>query len=179
MEPMPFIPNPPQIQRARLVLQRFVPAELAYLILHLAEYYCTLVSKEIGDPTIETRGINVVRDRGIRNAITIRNGGKLCLTIGPFTKKEAQSVIWLSVTIKGHDQGWSSYPEDQGTKRGSWTWYTMTFDEDTLAATPERLATNIHAEFATQTHAFAWGRDSEMVKPIQAGQPIKLWAHAR
>ena len=57
----------------------------------------------------------------------------------------------LVIVTHSRDQGWSSYPDDQGTRRGSWTWVNLQLQQqqqrggnhEQLYCT--RLVTNIHA----------------------------------
>lgn len=48
----------------------------------------------------------------------------------------------LVVVTSSRDQGWSSYPQDQGTRNGSWTWVELGTNENDERI---RLVTNIHA----------------------------------
>lgn len=145
-------------------MQHFVPVELADIILHHAEYYATFT---------------VV----MKEPQTVADGHALCARSFVLTQGKLQSLVKVRVVVKGHDQGWSSYPEDHGTKRNSWTWYTMNiFDK---SATPRcgaddtRLATNAHASLQTQTHTFEWTREDAFFQRLIAGQQLCLWAHAR
>ncbi len=170
-----FVPTLADIRLVRGALQSIFPAELVEIILYSAEYLCISICDEIGSPTTG-RGTGNSSSPG---PISIQSGEVVCVTIPPLTEDEVRSIVRLSVMIKGHDQGWTDYCEDHGSTRGSWTWYTITFDKDTPPDAPERLATNLHASLRTQTHAFEWDRESEVVRRIRAGQAIKLWAHAR
>ena len=54
----------------------------------------------------------------------------------------------LVVVTNSRDQGWSSYPQDQGTRNGSWTWIELGLgsnDNDDNEQNRTRLVTNIHA----------------------------------
>lgn len=134
------------------------------IILHFAEYYATL-------STVMTQ----TRE--------IRDGRELCVQSRALTQEMLSTLLRVHVVVRGHDQGWSSYPQDQGSKRNSWTWYTM--NTCNAGAPPEcgaddaRLATNLHASSETQTHEFNWTPTDEMVQGLQAGQCLCVWAHAR
>lgn len=63
----------------------------------------------------------------------------------------------IVVRVTSHDQGWSSYPDDHGTKNGSWTWVEAGI---TTPASPRvMIAVNIHADSAWQDHVYKSSQD--------------------
>ena len=157
----PYNPSLEDIRHVRFLLQVFLPFELADVILHQAEYYC-VISNETDRPQ------------------QVQNADHLCASTDALSAEEVKSIVRLSVVIQGHDQGWSSYPEDRGSTRNSWTWYTLQLEgPDGVDVPMERLATNLHAVKETQTYKFEWHRGDDIVKRIQPGQSIAVWAHAR
>ena len=157
----PYNPTLDDIRYVRRLIQKFVPFELADIILREAEYY-SVAADELTVP------------------VDIVQRDVCCAAIGPFTEEEVESIVRLEAIIKGHDQGWSSFPEDRGTTRNSWTWYSLRRGEHgDLDDLVERVATNLHAISDTQIHTLEWLRGDDVVKKIRAGQTISIWAHAR
>ena len=65
-------------------------------------------------------------------------------------------VSQLVVVTSSRDQGWSSYPQDHGTRNGSWTWVELGTNANDERI---RLVTNIHAgrEWERTETVFAQG----------------------
>ncbi|KAI0782699.1 hypothetical protein C8Q75DRAFT_811462 [Abortiporus biennis] len=150
------------------MLTRFVPIELAEIILHYAEYYLIISAEQDSE--------------NAPHGIEIHDGDCSCAATGNLTEDEVHSIVKLSVVVEGHDQGWSSYPQDKGTTRNSWTWYSLRlYDSQTGTVTilHDPLATNLHAVSETQKHEFTWFRGDDTVSRIHTGQSIAIWAHAR
>ncbi|EKM51812.1 uncharacterized protein PHACADRAFT_31617 [Phanerochaete carnosa HHB-10118-sp] len=145
------------VLRVRMMLQSLLPIELIEVILHDAEYYSVVsrstVPRNFTDSDIELFAIIL-------------------------NERQGHCIQEVSVLIRGHDQGWSSYPQDRGTYRNSWTWYTLATLNPHDRNGP-RLATNRHADRDTQTHEFRWGRRSQLVQDIKGTRMVALWAHAR
>lgn len=87
--------------------------------------------------------------------------------------------------VESRDQGWSSYPEDQG-KRKSYTWIEASLSKaDTTASiTRCHLFTNIHAGQDYECQEMRCDAQSELVKDITAladrGEfPLTIRMHAR
>ena len=95
----------------------------------------------------------------------------------------------LVFTYRSKDQGWSSYGEDHGSYRNSWTWFEAglrKFDrgEESLSLVdrPERryrLQSNRHAGQEAEDYLFEFERDHPLLKEMQAGDEVVLWALAR
>ncbi|KAL4247798.1 hypothetical protein ABKN59_007115 [Abortiporus biennis] len=145
-----YNPTLNEIRCVRTMLTRFVPIELAEIILHYAEYYLIISAEQDSE--------------NAPHGIEIHDGDCSCAATGNLTEDEVHSIVKLSVVVEGHDQGWSSYPQDKGTTRNSWTWYSLRlYDSQT----------------ETQKHEFTWFRGDDTVSRIHTGQSIAIWAHAR
>lgn len=96
-----------------LLRQKGLPVELVAPILNYAKYWmCTTYERE--------QRISVAQDsRGCdgdeRYLHTAPIGADGLTGLNP-----VKTVVF---SIESRDQGWSSYPEDYGTYRGSWTWF--------------------------------------------------------
>jgi hypothetical protein len=102
------------------------------------------------------------------------------------------------------DQGWSDYPQDHGTHRGSWTWFEVKVTDggsngnETVAANSvgnpssppddsegRLLVKNIHAGRRFTRHAISWSANSEdaeeakWVSGLKRGRVITMTAHAK
>ncbi|GJE95227.1 hypothetical protein PsYK624_114080 [Phanerochaete sordida] len=162
----PHNPSLSDIREVRLLLCRFVPVELADIILHNAEYYHVRAAR--------TAGPLIVCDLRTHRA----DECVLSLNFAADDTSVLASVIRVEALVRGHDQGWSGFPEDKGTERNAWTWYSIGSADP--ATHEERLATNLHAVPTTQTHGpFVWKRDSDVVELLKRERVLELWAHAR
>ncbi|GJE98494.1 hypothetical protein PsYK624_147260 [Phanerochaete sordida] len=145
------------VVRVRMMLQRLLPIELVEIVLHDAQYYSVVTSTQ-------------------KQLIFHDDDREIC-TIS-LNERQRRCIQGISALIRGHDQGWSSYPEDRGTYRNSWTWYSLATSNARNGDAP-RLATNRHADGTTQTHEFDWDRQSEVVRDVASSGMVALWAHAR
>ncbi|EKM48808.1 uncharacterized protein PHACADRAFT_202369 [Phanerochaete carnosa HHB-10118-sp] len=163
----PHNPSLFDIQHVRRLLRHFVPTELADMILHHAAYYhvrtaCTTAPLSVCDSRTHHADVPVLSIELTRLADTAA----------------LDNVLRVEALVRGHDQGWSGYPEDKGTERNAWTWYSIGSADS--ATHEERLATNLHAVPQVQTHGpFVWERDSEVVGLLKTERVLELWAHAR
>ena len=57
----------------------------------------------------------------------------------------------VEIELDGHDQGWSSFPENHNTLRGSYTWYELSC---TNVKGCVEVARNLHAVALWQRHSF-------------------------
>ncbi|CEJ60273.1 hypothetical protein PMG11_08853 [Penicillium brasilianum] len=83
--------------------------------------------------------------------------------------------------IRSHDQGWSSYSEDHGTYRNSWTWFDLGFErtpgrEDVCEDLDVRLATNLHASGIAQNHQVVYRAEDDLpwMRSLQAGDRVSI-----
>jgi hypothetical protein len=87
----------------------------------------------------------------------------------------------IKIDIWSHDQGWSSYREDYGTYRNSWTWFDLGIArapgrDDISKGEDLRLATNIHASKDTKHHQIVYRSDQNLrwMRSLQAGDRISI-----
>jgi hypothetical protein len=149
-------------------LRQVLPSELVLEIFEYAQYW--LRSADYREDRI-SYGNDSYRDRTpyVRSAPI--QGGRL---------EEIRIDIW------SHDQGWSSFPEDSGTYRNSWTWFELGIERpEGREEIPEdesfRLATNVHAQRQTKHHQVVFKRDQNVpwFEALQAGDVISIIPLAR
>ncbi|CAI7568635.1 unnamed protein product [Penicillium palitans] len=92
----------------------------------------------------------------------------------------------IKINIWSHDQGWSSYREDHGTFRNSWTWFDLGIErppgrDDISKDEDLRLATNVHAEREAMNHQITYRRDQKLrwMENLQPGDRISIVPRAR
>lgn len=151
-------PSSGAIVLAFAALKQRVPPEIAREILVFAKYY-----------SVQSTQLPAAR-RLHDNRVPI-------LASPALTPRQRRQVVGVSLVIRSHDQGWSSYPENRGSRDNSWTWFSLEECDGTDLA--KRLATNLHAVSTTQRYAFDWYAGDEVVARIRNGETIDLWACAR
>lgn len=147
------------------ILQKKLPAELALQILDYAQYW--VISQVSRAQTISYQEHDC-RDRAPYLVSDPIQGGRSPV-------REIQIEIW------SHDQGWSSFTEDHGTYRNSWTWFEMGIikapgRESALEDLDLRLATNMHASGVTQNHHKVYRSEDDLpwMRSLQAGDRISI-----
>lgn len=147
------------------VLQRKLPAELVLHILHHAQYWVrSHVSREqalsYGESDCRSRTPYLISDP--------IQGGRY-------------PVREIRMEIRSHDQGWSSYSEDHGTYRNSWTWFDLGIErapgrEDVCGDLDVRLATNLHASGIAQNHRVVYRAEDDLpwMRSLQAGDRVSI-----
>lgn len=151
--------------KALEMLKQRLPAELALQILNHAQYWVlSQVSKE---HTLSYTDRDC-RDRTPYLISEPIQGGRSPV-------REIRIEIW------SHDQGWSSYREDHGTYRNSWTWFELGVErpperEDGSVDLDVRLATNMHANEVTQHHQLVYRSEDNLpwMRSLQAGDRISI-----
>ncbi|RYH23933.1 hypothetical protein EON65_17285 [archaeon] len=78
----------------------------------------------------------------------------------PMRKFEFHVPISIEIQVDSKDQGWSSYPDEHGT-RNSWTWGELALSTDPDTIERQWVYTNIHAgkEWEKQTMIFSLNDD--------------------
>ncbi|KAL9091309.1 MAG: hypothetical protein Q9165_004943 [Trypethelium subeluteriae] len=93
----------------------------------------------------------------------------------------------LVFRINSHDQGWSDYPHDHGTYRGTHTWfdaYVQFCSQEDKQPYCRRIQNNVHADFECREHTIVWSRDdpdadiAKCVREIMPGDWIQIHAKA-
>src|SRR5260221_12703464 len=102
--PIPYNPSHEDVITPRDILRHFLPLELADKILHAAEYYPRLTS--------------VLPSHHFENPLTVSDGRRQVVVSPPIQRPD--SISRVLIQTYSHDQGWSSYSQDQGTFRSSW-----------------------------------------------------------
>lgn len=85
----------------------------------------------------------------------------------------------LVITTDSKDQGWSSYPESQGTREGSWTWFELSLDDGMTGDEIVRVEVvrNIHAGSTFDKHR-AVIEDGRVLKQAKRGDRLSVWVRA-
>ncbi|CAG8522409.1 2561_t:CDS:2, partial [Scutellospora calospora] len=97
----------------------------------------------------------------------------------------------IEIICESHDQGWSSYPQDQGTYNNSWTWGEVSIVssrqnnnlQDQLTEINEEVIEkesnvryeiyrNRHADSDWQTHQYEFVSEHPLVQNLQPGDMI-------
>ncbi|CAG8509123.1 20810_t:CDS:2 [Dentiscutata erythropus] len=98
----------------------------------------------------------------------------------------------IVITCESHDQGWSSYPQDNGTYNNSWTWGEISIitskqnnnlqdqliNYEAIEKQPKtrfRVYTNKHADKNWQVHKQEFFSDHPLVQSLQPGDIVGLW----
>ncbi|KAG0140545.1 hypothetical protein CROQUDRAFT_665060 [Cronartium quercuum f. sp. fusiforme G11] len=183
-------PTPIEIFEVRDILMKCgkLPIELSCEILDLAEYWTKDVIRSDHQVIVE-RGQETIFDIDLLYDSTYmsnvlawhRNYLKSQTTESPSegavindrlpNSSNAQiytaKVMKIEWTVVSHDQGWSSYPDDHGTDRNSWTWteaslytrnrFNQSFESQLSSnSIPHRICTNIHAKRKSSLHKHIW-----------------------
>ena len=156
---MDFHPAPTDITLVRSLLP--LPPELITQILDLAGYWT--VSQAICSDSNKFNNANV---RYLQSAPI--QGGEFTYPL--------RRVI---VTTDSRDQGWSSYPETQGTRNDSWTWFELTLDDGETGDEIVRVEVvrNIHAGRGFVRHQ-AVIEDERVLKQAKEGDRLSVWVRA-
>lgn len=96
-----------QVARIALILRTKLPAEIVTIVLDYAECWTQTLSATSLHP-----------DR-----IGEQQSGKLQVALLLPSNLPRRSVRRIRLATTSRDQGWSSFPEDHDTYRGSWTWF--------------------------------------------------------
>jgi len=101
------------------------------------------------------------------------------LTSKPIPRgKKLRKVV---ITIVSKDQGWSSYPEDHGTYRNSWTWFELSVGSSSETPAEKwrgEVVRNLHAHGEFKKHAIKIS-DQGLYEKAESGDVLTVWAHAR
>lgn len=84
------------------------------------------------------------------------------------------------VTVVSKDQGWSSYEEDHGTYRNSWTWFELSVGPSSDASVEKwrgEVVRNLHAHDEFKEHTVEV-MDKTLYEKAESGDALTVWAHA-
>ena len=94
----------------------------------------------------------------------------------PNDEMVTRGIRKLEVTVDSHDQGWSSYPHNHNTMRGSWTfgevWVRNSEGEKVYSYT--RVYTNIHACKNWKLQSKSFDRYDEIMLYLKPGYSVDL-----
>jgi hypothetical protein len=149
------------------ILKQRLPPELVLQILDFAQYWV------LSQASREHMCIYAERDCRDRNPYVISE-----------PVPDGRSPIRkIHIDIWSHDQGWSSYREDHGTYRNSWTWFDLGIErppereeEDEFKDLDVRLATNMHASDVSQHHRVVYRAEDNLpwMRNLRAGDRISI-----
>ena len=93
---------------------------------------------------------------------------------------ECHQVKLIVMECESHDQGWSSYPNDKGTRRNSWTWGDLSVlsSEAVEEFKQDRVYTNLHATDSWEMHRQEYGASDQLVKHLTPGKRLVLSLNA-
>ena len=87
----------------------------------------------------------------------------------------------IRLNIWSHDQGWSSFPDEHGTFKNSWTWFELAIErppgrDEIFTDKEARVATNLHGIDETMRHQIIIRNDHESrwMQVLQAGDRVSL-----
>lgn len=112
--------------------------------------------------------------------VDISDGSVSYLSSKPIPNgKKLKKVV---ITVDAKDQGWSSYPEDHGTYRNSWTWFELSIGRPSGGGPVERwrgeVVKNLHAHGEFKEHTIEI-LDKGLYEKAESGDVMTVWAHAR
>ena len=84
------------------------------------------------------------------------------------------------ITVVSKDQGWSTYMNDYGTYRNSWTWFELSVGppRDSGERWRSVVVRNLHAHSDFKEHTIEIS-DRELYEKAESGDVLTIWAHAR
>ena len=162
----PYSPSHGDVIATRIALCNFFPVEITDIILHIAEYYPRLIS--------------VLPAHHFNKPLTVQDGRCQVIVSPPIQRPD--SISRVVIQTESHDQGWSSYPQDRGTFRNSWTWLDLGVVRGTSGGIPApewRIYTNVHASGDWQAKEVILMTSNETVGALLPGDSLAIWAEAR
>lgn len=93
---------------------------------------------------------------------------------------EGKMLKKVIITVVSKDQGWSDYPDDHDTYRGSWTWFELSVGppKDSSERWSCEVVRNLHAHGSFKEHTVEiW--DEELYERANSGDVLTVWALAR
>ena len=143
-------------------------------LLHLSKHGLTTA-----DPAVEKRGLQteIVDER--EENVQISDDSVTYLTSKPIPNGKTLKKVVITVIAK--DQGWSSYSEDHGTYRNTWTWFELAVGPSSKESTERwrgEVVRNLHAhgDFKEQTIEIT---DKGLYEKAMSGDVLTVWALAR
>jgi len=82
------------------------------------------------------------------------------------------------ITVISKDQGWSSYQDDHGTYRNSWTWFELSVGSGSGEKWRGEVVRNLHAHGEFKEHTVEITSE-ELYEKAESGDVLTVWALAR
>ncbi|KAF8272837.1 hypothetical protein EI94DRAFT_1717574 [Lactarius quietus] len=164
-----FTPSRADFVAVRSILFRHFPEELVQIILDAAQYY--------------PHSVFAMPARHLNHPLAARDGRLQAILTSPIVDSEFISRV--VIRTESHDQGWSSYPQDQGTFNNSWTWLDLALIRNPSESAPAdappdwRIYTNLHASRTWQTKEVVLDTSNEIIRALRPGDSLAIWAEAR
>ena len=147
-----------------------LPPELIYQVLSSPSRWILLSSHSLSAPT------------------TISKGEKIVAGTSRFDTTQISLIREIVFTFTSKDQGWSSFPQDRGTFRNSWTWFEIGILRDGKKKLTNKGSDAGISEgvYYSQRNKHAWGEwesycirfneDHELIVDLEDGDAVVLWA---
>ena len=164
-----YTPSRAEVLAARSILSFHFPMELVEIILDAAQYY--------------PHSFSAMPRHHFNHPLTVRDGRHQAMLTSPIV--ESEFISRVVIRTESHDQGWSSYPQDQGTFNNSWTWLDLALvrnpSENPPPETPPhwRIYTNLHASSSWQSKEVILDISNDIIGAIRPGDSLAIWAEAR
>jgi hypothetical protein len=163
-----YAPSRADVVAARSILFSHFPMELVEIILDAAQYY--------------PHSFFAMPTHHFNHPLAARDGRLQAMLTAPIVDSEFISRV--VIRTESHDQGWSSYPQDQGTFNNSWTWLDLALVRKPSESTPEappdwRIYTNLHASRSWQSKEVILDTSNEIIGALRPGDSLAIWAEAR
>lgn len=151
-----------------------LPPELIFQIFALPSRWVLVYSNSLSGPTSVGSG-----------------EGERVIVGTPRLNDESISLARKIVfTFTSKDQGWSSFPQDRGTLRNSWTWFEVGIIRDGQKFAPGQgedgspsesvysLRRNKHAWPEWEKYCIEFDAGNQLYADLQDGDAVVLWAKA-
>ncbi|KAH9045040.1 hypothetical protein EDB84DRAFT_1558896 [Lactarius hengduanensis] len=164
-----YTPSRADVIATRSIFLRHFPLELVDIILAAADYY--------------PHGIFAMPTRHFNRPLAVRERRFQTMLTSPIVDSEFISRV--VIRTESHDQGWSNYPEDQGSFNNSWTWLELALVRNPTESAPTetppdwRIYTNLHASGTWQTNEVVLDKSNEIIGALRPGDSLAIWAEAR
>ena len=113
-----------------------------------------------------------------RESSVVSNGRRPYLSVE--VPIECRQVKMVAMECESHDQGWSSYPSDRGTRNNSWTWGDLSVQscEGDEVMKEDRVYTNVHACRNWELHKREYGERDPLSRELGPGRKLVLSINA-
>ncbi|KAH8994323.1 hypothetical protein EDB86DRAFT_3078179 [Lactarius hatsudake] len=164
-----YTPSRADVIATRSIFLRHFPLELVDIILAAADYY--------------PHDVSAMPRRHFNHPLAVREGRFQTMLTSPIV--DSEFISHVVIRTESHDQGWSSYPRDQGSFNNSWTWLELALVRNATESAPTetppdwRIYTNLHASRTWQTNEVVLDKSNEIIGALRPGDSLAIWAEAR